>query len=67
MVPWLEQHAVTAKGPGSFPGWGTKISQAAWHSQKKKKAVNSLKLCIKFCMCAFFSDERLASFCQIIK
>ena len=24
-------------GPGSIPGWRTKIPHAAWHSQKKKK------------------------------
>ena len=23
-------------GPGSIPGWGTKIPQAVWHGQKKK-------------------------------
>ena len=26
-------------GPGSIPGWGTKIPQAAWSSQKKKKSL----------------------------
>ena len=25
------------QGPGSVPGQGNKILQAAWHSQKKKK------------------------------
>ena len=29
----------TAKGPGSIPGWGTKISQTGQHGQKKKKRV----------------------------
>ena len=29
--------AFTAQGTGSIPGWGTKIPQAAWHGQKKKK------------------------------
>ena len=24
-------------GLGSIPGWGTEISQAAWHGQNKKK------------------------------
>ena len=33
MVQWL---GLTAMGPGSIPGWGTKIPQAAWHDQKKK-------------------------------
>ena len=36
-VPWLGLRAFTAEGPGSVPGWGTKIPQALWHSQKKKK------------------------------
>ena len=27
----------TAKGPGSFLGWGNKILPAMWHSKKKKK------------------------------
>ena len=34
-VPWLGHGAFTAKGLGSIPGQGTKISQAAWHSQKQ--------------------------------
>ena len=36
-VQWLGLHALTAKGPGSIPGWGMKIPQATRHSQKKKK------------------------------
>ena len=36
VVQWLELCAVTPEGPGSVPGWGTKIPQAAWHSQKRK-------------------------------
>ena len=36
-VQWLRLHASTAWGTGSFPGQGTKIPQAAWPSQKKKK------------------------------
>ena len=35
-VQWLELHASTAGGIGSIPSWGTKILQAARHSQKKK-------------------------------
>ena len=35
-VQWLGLHAFTAEGPGSIPDWGTKIPQAARHSQKKK-------------------------------
>ena len=30
-------HTLTAKDPGSVPGQGTKIPQAALHRQKKKK------------------------------
>ena len=31
---WLELGIFTAKGPGSIPGWGTKVPQAIEHSQK---------------------------------
>ena len=37
MVQWLGCHALTAEGPGSIPGRGTKIPQAAWHGQKTKQ------------------------------
>ena len=37
MVQWLGLYAFTAKGLGSIPGWGTKIQQAVWCGQKKKK------------------------------
>ena len=37
MAQWLGLCAFTAKGSGSIPGPGTKITQAEWHSQKKKK------------------------------
>ena len=37
VVQWLEFHVSTAEGPGSIPGQGTKIPQAAWRSQKRKK------------------------------
>ena len=33
--PALGLGAFTAMGPGSIPGWGTKIPQAELHSQKK--------------------------------
>ena len=36
-VQWLGLHAFTAEGTGSVPGWGTKIPQAVWCSQKKEK------------------------------
>ena len=35
-VQWLELQALTAEGLGSIPGWGTKIPQAMWHSQRTK-------------------------------
>ena len=38
-IQWLGLNAFTAEGPGSTPGQGTKILQAAWHSQKKKKKI----------------------------
>ena len=30
VVQWLGPCAFTAEGPGSVPGWGAKIPQAAW-------------------------------------
>ena len=36
-VQWLGLCTFTAEGPGSTPAWGTKILQAAWTGQKKKK------------------------------
>ena len=30
----------TAESMGSIPGWGTKISQATWHDQRKKRERN---------------------------
>ena len=33
-VQWLGLHGLTAEGPGSIPGWGTKIPQAARHGLK---------------------------------
>ena len=37
MVQWLGLPALTAEGLGSMPGQRTKIPQAAWHGQEKKK------------------------------
>ena len=37
MVQGLGLSAFTAEGPGSVPGWGTKILQASRRGQKKKK------------------------------
>ena len=33
-VQWSGLRASTAEGPGSIPGPGTRIPQAAWHGQK---------------------------------
>ena len=35
VVQWLGCYPSTARGTGSIPSWGTKISQGAWCSQKK--------------------------------
>ena len=42
-VQWLRLHGSTAGGVGmgSLPGWGTKISPAAQHGQKKKRILPS--------------------------
>ena len=37
VVQWLGLSALTARGPGSISGWGTKIPQATQHGQKKKR------------------------------
>ena len=36
-IQWLGLHALPAEGPGSIPGQGTKIPQAVWWGQEKKK------------------------------
>ena len=36
-VQWLGLCALTAKGPGLVPGWGTRIPRAAQCGQKKNK------------------------------
>ena len=40
-VQSLGLHAFTAKAQGWIPGWGTKILQAAWRNQKRKKKSQS--------------------------
>ena len=37
VVQCLALCTFTAKDAGSIPGWGTKILQGTWHSQKKKQ------------------------------
>ena len=46
MVQWLGLGTLTAKGLGSIPGWGTKISHAAGRGpppQKKQKITSAGK------------------------
>ena len=40
-VQWLRLHVSNTRGTGSIPGRGTKILQAAWYGQKRKKAKNT--------------------------
>ena len=42
MDQWLGLYVLTAEGPGSIPGWGTKTPQAKWHGQKQNK-IHSFK------------------------
>ena len=37
LVQWLGLNALTAEGLGSIPSQGTKIPQATWHKQRKRK------------------------------
>ena len=46
-VQWLGLCAFTAEGPGSDPGWGTKIPQASQHGQKKKAFLGEI---VKYCI-----------------
>ena len=39
-VQWLGLGTLTAEGPGSIPGRGTKIPQAMCHGQNNKKIKN---------------------------
>ena len=45
-VQWLGPCVLTANGPGSISGQGTKIPQAVWHSQKQanKKCCRKLSI-----------------------
>ena len=42
MVQWLGLYSFTAEGVGSIPGWGTKILQAVWCSQKIKITMHTM-------------------------
>ena len=39
MVQWLRLCDVTAEGPGSVPGWATKIPSAVWQEKKDGNVV----------------------------
>ena len=41
MFQWLGLWALTAKGLGSIPDWGTKIPQATKYGKKKKKKIQN--------------------------
>ena len=42
-VQWLGLGAFTVTGRGSIPGWGTKIPQAVWLSQRKKTVIYNFR------------------------
>ena len=44
LVQWLRLCASNAGDVGLIPGWGTKISHAMWHGQKKKKEKKDIYL-----------------------
>ena len=44
------------RGPSSIPGWGTRISQVMWRSQKKKKNLNTLCPCLNPCQGSHFTS-----------
>ena len=56
MIHGLRFGAFTAVGPGSIPGWGTKIPQAVRYGQKKKKKFSllSFSVFVLKCMCEHF-------------
>ena len=40
--PMIRTQRFHCKGPGSIPGWGTKILQTVWHGQNKTKIPNQI-------------------------
>ena len=63
VVQWLGLHAFTAMGPGSVPGWGTKILQTARCRQKKKKKSYSHIIIIFFgCVGSSFCARAFSSY-----
>ena len=51
--PMLRILHVTAEGPGSIPGQGTKISQAVQCNERKKKKKKSPSICAQ-CFSSLF-------------
>ena len=43
-IQWLGLCASTSEGKGLIPGQRTKVPQAAWHGQKKKKKMGPVCL-----------------------
>ena len=52
MVQWLGIRASTEGDVGSIPDWETKIPQASWPGQKKKKFYLNVKIPL-FQLCQF--------------
>ena len=50
-VQWLGLCTLTAEGPGSILGQGTKIPQAVLSGQKKKKKARQILLILKYIFC----------------
>ena len=47
-MQWLRLHVSRAGDMGSISSWGTKVSQAVWCSQKKKKSVQEKNIIIVY-------------------
>ena len=43
VVQWLGLQALNVEGPGSAPGWGTRVPQATQHSQQNTNKTNRKK------------------------
>ena len=58
-VQWLGLSTLTAEGPGSIPGGGTKIPQVLWRDQKKKKKKKMMPF-ITFSFCYKSNHPKLS-------
>ena len=61
VVRWLGLCAFAAEDPGSIPGRGTKVLQAVWCVQKKKKKSVDLKCKSLFLNFQFYSVDLYVS------